>query len=423
MFRKKEKTQDIAVVTEIKEPLTLNGFIESQIIDRWKKIKKLLDEKGIIYFITSPFQFKNRLILKIVIIIFGVILGVVPRTMHMVKDMRVKFAGSELSQVEGKTFSSGGLTVVPLASSRCGNNHAIVFDIPGSTMDGVSSITDDYQLSVSPLSGVSDTKGVRIYGKILPVNVNDRLFVVMADISKQHAHSAIYKFTVKAGGESVTMNVVLSEKQKTGDLIGEDGIDLSAISDTLVKNDSSEQDKIKTDEKALDKAVHTYANNEVRLIAIGDKVSPTIDELEEQVKTKEILTDIDDHSTTRKAAGIENVPNVAPNMDDGVVSLSFRLHNGDTDLETISSGNSSGSSGRSVGEGDALSAKDEDIQASQAYKEDLPSVLSTYQDVGKALTTLNEDRMKKWQDLYQLSDTLDKKITITDMKGYPLKEQ
>ena len=60
--KKKKEDTGLDVLTEIKEPFSFANFFEEQVVERYKKLRKFLEEKGILFFLLSPFQQRNRLI-------------------------------------------------------------------------------------------------------------------------------------------------------------------------------------------------------------------------------------------------------------------------------------------------------------------------------------------------------------------------
>ena len=90
--RKKQKIEDeeldFSVIDDYKEPFTWANFWDEQILGRYQAMRKFLDERGILFFLTSPFQYRNRLITKLVIIVLGVLLGVVPRMQSLITQTK-----------------------------------------------------------------------------------------------------------------------------------------------------------------------------------------------------------------------------------------------------------------------------------------------------------------------------------------------
>ena len=86
LFKKsdKDKETDLSIIDDYKEPFTWRNFWDEQVVGRAKKVKDFLQENGVLFFLLSPFQYKNRLILKLVLIFLGVVIGIVPRTVTMI---------------------------------------------------------------------------------------------------------------------------------------------------------------------------------------------------------------------------------------------------------------------------------------------------------------------------------------------------
>ena len=68
MFKKQKGDDGLDVITELKEPFSFANFYEDHVLGRIKRLKKFLDEKGILFFFLSPFQQRNRLILQLAVI-------------------------------------------------------------------------------------------------------------------------------------------------------------------------------------------------------------------------------------------------------------------------------------------------------------------------------------------------------------------
>ena len=86
--KKKEDDAGLDVISEIKEPFSFANFFEEHVVERYKKIKTFLEEKGILFFLLSPFQQRNRLIVELIVIVFGVLVGVVPRSMNLIQEAK-----------------------------------------------------------------------------------------------------------------------------------------------------------------------------------------------------------------------------------------------------------------------------------------------------------------------------------------------
>ena len=97
--KKKEEELDLSVITDVKDPFSWSNFWDEQIVGRIKAVKQFLDEKGILFFLTSPFQYRNRLITKLIVIVLGILIGVVPRSLDLLQKTKARNAASEFSSI------------------------------------------------------------------------------------------------------------------------------------------------------------------------------------------------------------------------------------------------------------------------------------------------------------------------------------
>lgn len=112
LFKKhKEDKDESMVLADYKEEFSWRVFWDEQIVGRYKKVRKFLKDHGVLFFLLSPFQYKNRLIVKIVLVFAGVMIGIVPRGSQMLNATKARNAASEIS--ETKTSGAGPITVTP----------------------------------------------------------------------------------------------------------------------------------------------------------------------------------------------------------------------------------------------------------------------------------------------------------------------
>ena len=192
--RNKDKEEDLSIIDDYKEPFSWRNFWDDQVIGRYRKIHDFLKEHGILYFFMSPFQYKSRLILKLVLILMGVMIGVVPRTATLIHQAKTRNAASEIAN--SKTTTVDDITVQALMSGQYKKQHVLAFNIIGDTAKGVPSTTSGFDVNLSVNRGVSDGKHVYYRYKVLPIDANDRLLIVYVNNVKQNDLTGIYNLNV-----------------------------------------------------------------------------------------------------------------------------------------------------------------------------------------------------------------------------------
>lgn len=311
-FGKKKDNEGLEVLNEMKEPFSFAGFFEEHIVERAKKIKKFLEEKGILFFLLSPFQQRNRLIVQLTIIAFGLFLGIIPRSMHLVEEAKIRNAASEMAALIDKNtqITAGSITVRPLASSQYEKQHLLAFLIASSSGDSVPSTAERYTVELSPARGVTDAEHVTYAYDVLPISEEQRLLLVYTDNREQNDNTGIYNLSVEVTSDEISeelkspMEIVLSNTQKTGELFGEDGIDLACLTE-LVLNDPNTPIEKARDE--LTKSLDDYELETERIagLPLDLTVSPSPEELHDFVKANFLYGKLSDTSTTKDIAGME----------------------------------------------------------------------------------------------------------------------
>ena len=99
---KKQEQKDLSIVYEVKEPFSWDRFWDEKILATYKKFRQYLKERGILNFLISPFQYRNRLIGKLVIVALAILLGVVPRTINLINETKARNAASEIASIMNK---------------------------------------------------------------------------------------------------------------------------------------------------------------------------------------------------------------------------------------------------------------------------------------------------------------------------------
>lgn len=390
--RKKNKDEelDLSIVTDVKEPFSWANFWDEQIVGRIKAVKEFLDEKGILFFLTSSFQYRNRLITKLVVIIIGVLIGIVPKSITLLNETRERNAASEFSSINKSVFSAQNITVTPLASGQYQKTHVMVFEIKGSTDDGVPSTSDGYDVKLTTSRGVSDAEHVTYKYTIVPISADVRLLVMYVDNSEQNDETGIFNVTVnikKTKQMRVPMEVVLSNSQKTTDIYTDGEINLSALSEQLSKA-SSDESPIKDAETKLKEALATYKNHEERLLASGYGVKVTSAQLEEYIKKYSILSYITDKSTTKDLKDFDGQLPEYPGIISGI-SVDGKEYTNENQTTTFENGST--------------------------IPNELAAVSNSIDNVVKSLSNLNSQKLTKYRKLKEISRILNKEVVIDDM--------
>ena len=403
LFKKKEN-EDISIIDDVKEPFSWSVFWDEKIVGKWEAFRKFLDEKGILFFLMSPFQYRNRLITKLVIIFLGVMLGVVPRSINLINAAKERNAANEMSTIMNKTFTTGSITVKPLASGHYEKTHVLVFNIAGHTKDGVPSTTGGFKVDLMTLRGVVDEKNVRYRYKVIPVDIENRLMIVYVDHTKQNDKTGIFGLDIHVEGESpmtTPMEVVISDSQDETDIFTGGVINLSSLSNKI--GIASEGTPIKDAEAELEDAVEVYRINEERLEESAVMTSVTTRQVEEYIEANTIFSTLKDNTTTKQAVELpfENIT---------LPELPVAITIGGTayDEETLKG------SGTGV---------EENPQEAKVTDPNLELARKEYQIIREQLNTivnnvsaLNSARTTKYNTLIGMSNVLNADVNIDSMK-------
>ena len=395
--KKDDEIEDVSVIDEFKEPFSMQTFWDDHIIGRWLIIRQFLKEKGILFFLMSPFQYRNRLIVKLVLIVFGVIVGIVPRTMSMIDDARERNEGSQFANAQS-ALVSGVMRVEPLMASHYENTHMMAFDLVGDTNDGVPSTTDGFTVELSPSRGVSDPENVEYSYRVLPVSRTNRLLLVYVDTNEQSSQTGIYDLDVYVAHEDpmpIPFEIILSERQDTTPIYGEDGLDLSALSSYMTGRDEDDT-RITEAEDALDNALRVYQNNEERLHAMNMEMGFTTEDALAYVGRHLILNNIEDTSTTHTIEGMD-VP-VEPELGEIVPTVIYQERTFRSDEEL----------------------SDTERREFRNVLSEVPEVEKLVEDIQSAIQDVNRARVQKFDELDRVANTLNQAITIdtfTELQG------
>lgn len=387
--KSKEEQEDVSIIDEFKEPFSFETFWEEKIVGQWLKIRHFLKERGILFFLMSPFQYRNRLLVKLVLIVLGVFIGIVPRTMTLIDAARERNEGSQFANAES-ALVSGSMQVEPLLASYYEDAHVLAFDLIGDTNDGVPSTTDGFTVDLSPSRGVSEAEHVRYQYRVLPVSRTNRLLLVYVDTSEQNNETGVYDLDVFITNEdpmTTPFEIILSDRQEASPIYGAEGIELSALSSYMTGHDG-EDARITSAEDELDNALRVYQNNEDRLQAMDMTMGFTTEDALAYVGKHLILNNLSDTATTDTIAGLEiptepTLPEIVPTI--GYNERTFRPDEKLSESET------------------------------REYRNvitELAELSSIVGNVQSGIEDVNRTRMQKFDELDRVANTLNQAITL-----------
>lgn len=395
--RKKKDKQEEFTFEELKEPFTWRNFWDEQIIGRALDIKKFLDEKGVIFFLRSSFQYRNRLIAGLSILCLGVVLGVVPRTIHLLHETRERNADSELSSIRNKTFAIGPMSVSAIASGQYHKTHLLVFKIVGDTNEGVPSTDDGFKVDLTTSRGVTDEEHTNYRYTVVPVNTSLRLLLVYVDNRKQNDNTGIYNISIGIKGDKsnpVPMEVILSNTQKNTKVYKGGEINMSVLSSKLGVDSGT---AIEDAKEKLKNALNVYKLNEERLNAAGITIGMSYDSMKAWVKDHSILTGLSDKSTTKDLPDTDPTPVQADSLRSSL-TIETKQPDGSIKKETYTD-----------------DSKTQDLGADTAQSVEIPELSKVTGDVQSAVSSLNSARLTKFNNLKSMSRTLNQEITVDSM--------
>ena len=406
LFEKKDKDkQDLSIVDDYKEPFSWRNFWDEQVIGRYRKIRDFLKEHGVLYFFMSPFQYKSRLILKLVLIFAGVMIGIVPRTVTMINQAKHRNASSEIANA--KTTTVDNITGQALMSGQYKKQHVLAFNIIGNTSDGVPSTTSGFDVDLSVNRGVSDAKHVYYRYKVLPVDSSDRLLIVYVNNVKQQDETGIYNLNVHMKHRKpmpTPIEIVLSNQQKTTALYKGGKINLSALSDSLTDVNNSGATTIAQAKKQLNEKLRIYSLNEERLKESQMTLGMTTEKLKAFIKQYSILPTITDTSTTAQIKDLDpNAPQVPPIVST-ITSQGKTYSDADTGTDTDGTNN---------GDVDAQASSAADTVP--ARDTELPQLTDMIQEIESALGAVNTARVTKYTALKNLENVLNRRLSVDEM--------
>lgn len=323
-FKKNKNPEDdgMDIMTEMKEPFSIQGFFEEHVAEKFRRAKRILQDKGILFFLFSPFQARGRLIAQMMILVLGIMFGVVPRATSMINAIQQEAYASEIAGLQPKTV--GSISITPAASSNYKRMHMLAFVIDGKNLP---SDPEKYEVHLARAYGASDWEDVTYSWTMYPVTDTRRIMLVAIDQTKQASgygafslymqlkdDEKVSKYAKEAGAYEIT----LSSAQPTGPLYDKTGIHLSALTEAVCGKGEIAKKQAEFAE-ALNK--YQVALEQAEAMPVGVKVTPTTEDLETYCLSKRVYRTLKDDSNTEDILGIEKVSS-APKLEYGVALVS-----------------------------------------------------------------------------------------------------
>lgn len=322
-FRKKQNASaeedGLDILTDVKEPFSVQNFFEIHVVERARRIKNTLQERGILFFLFSPFQARNRLIAQLFILFIGVMFGVVPRASSLVNALQNQAYVSEIAGLSSKTV--GSITITPAAASNYQKLHMLAFVVEGKNLPSDAS---KYEVHLARSYGASDWSDVTYSWMIYPVTDTRRILLVAVDQSKQASGYGAFNLYIQLSGEEVAdyaktpFEITLSTAQETTDLYNKTGVHLSALTKAICGSGEIAEKQAEFEE-AL--AKYQVAVEQAEAMPVDIHVAPTRDDLETFCLANRIYRTLDDDSTTEDITDMEQVDDL-PQIDYDVVITS-----------------------------------------------------------------------------------------------------
>lgn len=401
-WNKEKKDQGLDVLDNIKEPFSFANFFEDHVVTRYKQFRALLEDHGVLFFLTSPFQARNRLLVKIVLVVLGVLIGIVPRSAYLIKMAQERNASSELATIAENVFRSGMIQIKPLMSSQREKQHILAFSILGDTNKGVPSTTDKYNVELKQSRGVSDAQNVHYKYEIIPMNNTQRLLLVYVDNREQHDETGIYNLYVQVANEVLTveqqtpLEIILSNTQETTPLFNTSGIDMSVLTNKVFDDTST---PILTAEEKLNETLNVYEINEERLQALGITPNISTAAMRSYVTQETILPNITDTSTTFDITQMiyeeKTSSNIQKQLD---ISLTYNDITYDKTTKNTEQ-------------------SDTNIVYDDLPLREIDDLITKTNNVVSALQSLNGTHIAKYNKLKVIRDILNQPVDIDTFKG------
>lgn len=384
----KKKGKDVSVITDVAEPFSMQKFIDEKIIGSFNSFKKKLTQHGLVYFLQSPFQTPNRMLLFIFVVIIGGFGGILPRTVTLVNEIRENNTKSEISGIKGNVYLSGNITITPLSSSFYDRQHVIVFNIEGDTKLGVPSTDNGFNVKLEAIRGVSDEGNVKYRYKILPLDSSNRLLILYVDNREQKDISGVFGLNVAVKDSKfmdAPIELNLTNNQGTTDLFKDNKINLALVSNELTSTSASEK-VIEQAKKSLEDELNIYKINEERLEVSDIKLTKTYNDMKKFVDDNMVLKNVEDDSLVTVADKYIREVKPIEEIDVGLIIKNKKYTVKDYQSEK---------------------SKDTSIGAKE-----FPILLQNTNDLISKLNTLNQLRFTKYSELYNYSQILNKELPL-----------
>lgn len=305
LFKKKDLSGDgFDMMTEMKEPFSFSGFFEEHVAERFRRAKAILQERGVIFFLFSPFQAKGRMVAVLGALCMGLMFGVVPRAGALISQTRDRAYASEIAGLDSR--SVGSIQVVPAASSNYKRMHMLAFVIEGKNLP---SDPEKYEVHLSQGSGAADWDTLTYSWSMYPVDDERRILLVAIDQTKQPSGVGMFRLFIQLAGEELKeyakqpYEVTLSSAQETGPLYDRTGVHLSALTEAICGSGEIEKKQAEFAD-ALEE--YRMAVEQAEKMPVDDiQVSPSPEDLETYCLSKRLYRPLKDSSTTEDILKIE----------------------------------------------------------------------------------------------------------------------
>lgn len=319
-FKKKNPEEEgFDMMTELKEPFSLQGFFEAHVVDKFKRAKNILQEKGVLFFLVSPFQARGRMVALLTALVFGLMFGIIPRASVLINATRDKAYASEIYGLEDKTV--GSISIHPAASSNYKKMHMLAFIVTGKNLP---SDAESYEVHLAQGTGASDWDKLTYSWSMYPVDDTRRILLVAIDQSKQPSGVGMFRLFIQLKDdpkgelksyEKVPYEITLSTAQETTGLYDRTGVHLSALTEAVCGKGEIAKKQAEF-ESALE--VYRKAVEQAEKMPIEDiKVSPTPDDLEAYCLKNRLYRALEDDSDTEDILSIEKA--VKPELKLGTI--------------------------------------------------------------------------------------------------------
>lgn len=308
-FKKKQAPEEegFDMLTELKEPFSIQGFFEQHVVEKFKRAKNILQEKGVLFFLVSPFQARGRMVALLTALVFGLMFGIIPRASVLINATRDKAYASEIYGLDDKTV--GSISIHPAASSNYKKMHMLAFVVTGKNLP---SDAESYEVHLAQGTGASDWDQLTYSWSMYPVDDTRRILLVAIDQSKQPSGVGMFRLFIQLKDdpkgelksyEKVPYEVTLSTAQETTSLYDRTGVHLSALTEAICGKGeiSKKQAEFESALEVYRKAVEQAEKMPIENI----KVSPTPDDLEAYCLKNRLYRELKDDSNTEDILKIE----------------------------------------------------------------------------------------------------------------------